>query len=70
MMKIWETFKYVSPALLLLLFLGLTASGSTKFGGRTMSLLDPTYAAQFMPLVASVSEHSPSPWGSYFGNFH
>ena len=35
-----------------------------------MSLLDPSYASQFMPLVASVSEHSPSTWGSYFGSFH
>ena len=35
----------------------LTLSGTTKFGGRSMTLIDPTYAKKYMPLVASVSEH-------------
>ena len=44
----------------------LTLSGATKFGGRTMTLIDPTYAQKYMPLVASVSEHQPTSWSSYF----
>ena len=39
------------------IFLFFTYSGNTKFGGRTMTLFDPTYAKKYMPLVASVSEH-------------
>ena len=31
-----------------------------------MSLIDPTYASNHMPLVSSVSEHSPSVWTNYF----
>ena len=44
----------------------LNLSGATKFGGRTMTLIDPTYAQKYMPLVASVSEHQPTSWSSYF----
>jgi dolichyl-diphosphooligosaccharide---protein glycosyltransferase len=38
-------------------FVFLTFSGNTKWSGRSMSLLDPTYARKYIPIVASVSEH-------------
>uniref|UniRef100_A0A7S3CNR1 dolichyl-diphosphooligosaccharide--protein glycotransferase n=1 Tax=Strombidium rassoulzadegani TaxID=1082188 RepID=A0A7S3CNR1_9SPIT len=50
----------------LLLFVFLTMSGTTKFSGRSMTLIDPTYAKNHMPLIASVAEHSPSVWSNYF----
>lgn len=31
-----------------------------------MSLLDPTYASKYIPIIASVSEHQPPAWSSYF----
>ena len=38
-------------------FAYLTFSGKTKWGGRSMSLLDPTYARKYIPITASVSGH-------------
>lgn len=34
--------------------------------GRSLSLLDPTYASKYIPIIASVSEHQPPSWPSYF----
>jgi hypothetical protein len=34
--------------------------------GRSLSLLDPTYASKYIPIIASVSEHQPPAWPSYF----
>lgn len=47
-------------------FLLLTLSGATRFSGRSMTLLDPTYAKKYVPIIASVSEHQPTSWSSYF----
>lgn len=35
-----------------------------------MTLLDPTYASKYIPIVASVSEHQPPTWSSYFTDIH
>ena len=34
--------------------------------GRSLSLLDPTYASKYIPIIASVSEHQPPAWPAYF----
>jgi len=47
-------------------FLYLTLSGTTRISGRVMTLIDPSYASSHMPLIASVAEHSPTMWMSYF----
>jgi dolichyl-diphosphooligosaccharide--protein glycosyltransferase len=47
----------VSIGLFLFVFIFLTLSGATKFSGRSMTLLDPTYAKKYVPIIASVSEH-------------
>ncbi|KAF5935115.1 hypothetical protein HYC85_026244 [Camellia sinensis] len=45
----------------------LVASSPTKgWSGRSLSLLDPTYASKYIPIIASVSEHQPPTWPSYF----
>ena len=31
-----------------------------RLSGRSLSLLDPTYAKTHMPIIASVSEHQPA----------
>lgn len=38
--------------------------------GRSLSLLDPTYASKYIPIIASVSEHQPPSWASYFTDLH
>jgi dolichyl-diphosphooligosaccharide--protein glycosyltransferase len=35
-----------------------------------LTLLDPTYAKKFIPIVASVSEHQPTTWSSFFFDLH
>ena len=47
-------------------FAYLTLSGNTKWSGRSMTLLDPTYAKKYIPIIASVSEHQPTSWSNYF----
>lgn len=45
---------------------------SPTFGwsGRSLTLLDPTYASKYIPIVASVSEHQPPAWNAYFTDIH
>ncbi|KAK9996759.1 hypothetical protein SO802_021445 [Lithocarpus litseifolius] len=52
--------------------LGLgTASGYiSPWTGRFYSLLDPTYAKDHIPIIASVSEHQPTAWSSFMFDFH
>lgn len=47
----------------LLMFLTMHAN---KWSGRVISLIDPDWAKENMPLVASVSEHSPAMWVNYW----
>jgi len=54
----------------ILLFVLLTTGGRTRFSGRSMTLIDPSYAANHMPLVASVAEHSPTVWSLYLLQIH
>ena len=32
--------------------------------------MDPTYASKYIPIIASVSEHQPPAWTSYFTDLH
>lgn len=48
----------ISAAVLLLVsFIFMLVTGKTKWSGRSMTLLDPTYAKKYIPIIASVSEH-------------
>ena len=55
---------------LLAVFAYLTLSGKTRWQGRSMTLLDPTYAAKYIPIIASVSEHQPTAWSNYIMDLH
>lgn len=49
----------------------LIATGKLNpWTGRFWTLLDPTYAKKFIPIVASVSEHQPTTWASYIFDLH
>ena len=56
----------IAIAIFVFAFIFLTLSGATRFSGRSMTLLDPTYAKKYVPIIASVSEHQPTSWSSYF----
>ena len=49
-------------------FPDLTPSSSeiSPWTGRFYSLLDPSYAKNNIPIIASVSEHQPTTWSSFY----
>ncbi|XP_058126838.1 dolichyl-diphosphooligosaccharide--protein glycosyltransferase subunit STT3A [Anopheles ziemanni] len=50
-----------------LLGLVLTVTGKiSPWTGRFYSLLDPSYAKNHIPIIASVSEHQPTSWSSFY----
>ncbi|VUZ56323.1 unnamed protein product [Hymenolepis diminuta] len=58
-------------------FVLCTAAGGLYFSGkiapwtgRFYSLLDLSYAKNHLPIIASVSEHQPTTWSSYFFDLH
>ena len=53
-----------------LAFLVLSFKGYISFGSRILTLLDPTYASKYIPIVASVSEHQPTTWSAFFLDLH
>jgi dolichyl-diphosphooligosaccharide--protein glycosyltransferase len=55
---------------LLAIFAFLTITGRTRWQGRSMTLLDPTYASKYIPIIASVSEHQPTAWSNYIMDLH
>lgn len=45
----------------------LTVTGKiSPWTGRFYSLLDPTYAKNHIPIIASVAEHQPTAWSCYY----
>lgn len=45
----------------------LTITGKVApWTGRFYSLLDPSYAKNHIPIIASVSEHQPTSWSSFY----
>ena len=53
-----------------MVFFYVTLTGITRFTPRSMTLLDPTYAKKYIPIIASVSEHQPTTWATYFMDLH
>lgn len=43
--------------------------GKISYTGRIMTLLNPTYATRYLPIIASVGEHQPTPWSSFYASF-
>ena len=50
--------------------ISLQLLGKVQWSGRSLTLLDPTYASKFIPIIASVSEHQPTSWTSFFFDLH
>lgn len=53
------------PMMIIWLFL-LWSGKISPWTGRFYSLLDPSYAKNNIPIIASVSEHQPTTWSSYY----
>lgn len=61
---------FTSSVLVCLLVASLALDSSGRMTGRIRTFLDPTYASKHIPIIASVSEHQPTAWGSYFFDLH
>lgn len=58
-------------ALLAVGLIVLSISGKVApWTGRFYALLDPSYAKNHIPIIASVSEHQPTAWSSFFFDLH
>ncbi len=68
--KLYHVFLYGVVILFVMSFLILSYTGHVYFGARSLTLLDPSYAKKFIPIVASVSEHQPTTWSSFFFDLH
>lgn len=55
----------LSAAALVAIVLTITGKVS-PWTGRFYSLLDPSYAKNHIPIIASVSEHQPTSWSSFY----
>jgi dolichyl-diphosphooligosaccharide--protein glycosyltransferase len=65
------TFGAVAASAFILLVVSyVVASPTFGWTGRSLSLLDPTYASKYIPIIASVSEHQPPNWSMYFTDLH
>ncbi|CAL8072083.1 unnamed protein product [Orchesella dallaii] len=69
-----ENFDVLFQALFTLVAVTVVAVGSvlmitgkiSPWTGRFYSLLDPSYAKNNIPIIASVSEHQPTAWSSFY----
>nr|XP_012235082.1 PREDICTED: LOW QUALITY PROTEIN: dolichyl-diphosphooligosaccharide--protein glycosyltransferase subunit STT3B [Linepithema humile] len=70
-MKYFGGVVAVTAALLLLVLIALTYAGVVApWSGRFYSLWDTGYAKVHIPIIASVSEHQPTTWFSFFFDLH
>jgi len=67
--KAFRLFVTTSVALMGLVSLAVITFAMTsptlRWSGRSLSLLDPTYASKYIPIIASVSEHQAPAWSSF-----
>jgi dolichyl-diphosphooligosaccharide--protein glycosyltransferase len=64
---LFSSFIWISAILGVGALVGLTMAGYiAPWTGRFYSLFDTSYARKFIPIIASVSEHQPTPWTSFF----
>lgn len=60
----------LAGVLLLILILLTYAGIVAPWSGRFYSLWDTGYAKVYIPIIASVSEHQPTTWFSFFFDLH
>jgi len=60
----------IASVFILLVVSYVAASPTFGWTGRSLSLLDPTYASKYIPIIASVSEHQPPNWSMFFTDLH
>ncbi len=70
MRSLFTTLAFVLVAAVAFALISLQLFGKIQWSGRSLTLLDPTYASKYIPIIASVSEHQPTTWTSFFFDLH
>ncbi|KRX24858.1 Protein argonaute-2 [Trichinella nelsoni] len=61
---------FVAIAVISVILLAELFGKIAPWTGRFYSLLDPSYAKNHIPIIASVSEHQPTTWSSFYLDTH
>lgn len=64
------TLGMIFVTLVAFILISMQLLGKIQWSGRSLTLLDPTYASKYIPIIASVSEHQPTTWTSFFFDLH
>jgi dolichyl-diphosphooligosaccharide---protein glycosyltransferase len=67
---LFTTIAFAIVATVAFALISLQVLGKIQWSGRSLTLLDPTYASKYIPIIASVSEHQPTTWTSFFFDLH
>lgn len=67
---LFTTLAFVAVGGVAFLLISMQLLGKVQWTGRSLTLLDPTYASKYIPIIASVSEHQPTTWTSFFFDLH
>ena len=67
---LWSTISSAGIIFAVVFTIGTITGYISPWTGRFYSLLDPTYAKTHIPIIASVSEHQPTTWASFFFDLH
>ena len=68
--RIFIVFALIAVGVVAFILIYLQILGKIQWTGRSLTLLDPTYASKYIPIIASVSEHQPTTWTSFFFDLH
>jgi dolichyl-diphosphooligosaccharide--protein glycosyltransferase len=67
---LFVTLAFAVVAAVAFALISMQLLGKIQWSGRSLTLLDPTYASKYIPIIASVSEHQPTTWTSFFFDLH
>lgn len=67
---LFTTLAFIVVGVVAMGLISLQLLGKIQWSGRSLTLLDPTYASKYIPIIASVSEHQPTTWTSFFFDLH
>ena len=70
MRSLFTTLAFIAVGGVAFILISLQLLGKIQWSGRSLTLLDPTYASKYIPIIASVSEHQPTTWTSFFFDLH
>lgn len=64
--KLFKVFLVAVAGLVGTILISALALGKLQWSGRSLTLLIPTYASKYIPIVASVGEHQPTNWSGFY----